>query len=96
MGRCCEGGRLLRHLGVEWPPSLKRWPKAHGLHYFVHPGEADSVIGVKEIQTLEIARHLMTMKVFCCREDGGQAVKYGPALYRAQLGGAEDQWWNWY
>jgi hypothetical protein len=75
--------------------ALKYGPKAHGLHDFVNPGEADSVIDMEKIQTQEVARHIIMMKVFCCREDGGQAVIYGPALNRAQLSGTEDRWENW-
>jgi hypothetical protein len=31
-------------------PASKSGPKAHGFHDFDYPGEADSVIGVEEVQ----------------------------------------------
>jgi hypothetical protein len=50
---------------------------------------------MKEIQAEKVARHLMAMEIFCRREDGGWAVKDGPASNRAELGGAEDRGEDW-
>ncbi len=42
-------------------PASEGGPKAHGLHDFVHPGEANSVVGMKEVQAQEIPRLLVAV-----------------------------------
>ncbi len=71
--------KLLRHPSDGGHPSSEDGPKANGLHDFLNPGQADSVIGMEEVDAEEKPRELMAMAEFSCREDGDRAVKKGPS-----------------
>ncbi len=45
-------------------PTSEDDPKPHGLHNLVKPGEADPVVGVKEVQAQQISWLLMAVEVF--------------------------------